>query len=216
MGWILAIGLALVAFGAIAWLGKWKTEGWLAVGAALLAGLAGYAAQGHPGLAGSPRYAIPEPSFGNPAGMVQVRIALSGHKGLPSDQMLLLADGYVRNGEFSDAAAILRTAVAKDPNNSEAWLALGNALVAHADGMLSPSALYAYRKAAQAAPDAPGPPWFLGLALAQSGQFSQARAIWGQLLAQAPKDAPWRDDIAEKLRRLDMLMAQQQAMEKQR
>jgi len=213
MGWILAAALALVAFALIAWLGKWKTEGWLAVGAALLAGLAGYAAQGRPGLAGAPRYAIPEPTFENPAALVQARISLSGRPGLPSDPMLLMADGYVRNGQFADAAAILRTAVEKDPNNAEDWLALGNALVAHAEGMLSPSALYAYRKAAEAAPQAPGPPWFLGLALAQSGQFDQARAIWAQLLAQAPQDAPWRADLAEKLQRLDALIVRQQAME---
>jgi cytochrome c-type biogenesis protein CcmH len=212
MGWILAAGLALLAFALIAWLTRWKTEGWMAVGAALVAGLAGYAAQGRPELAGSPRYAIPEPTFENPAAMVEARISLSGRKGLPSDKMLLMADGYVRNGEFADAAAILRSAVEKDPNNSEEWLALGNALVAHAEGTLSPSALYAYRRAAEAAPNAPGPPWFLGLALAQSGQFGQARAIWAQLLAQAPQDAPWRADLAEKLQRLDALISRQQAM----
>jgi len=211
MGWILASALALVAFAAIAWLTSWKTEGWLAVGAALLAGLAGYAWQGHPGLVGSPRYAVPEPTFENPAALVEARIALSGRQGLPSDSMLLMADGYVRNGQFADAAAILRTAVEKNPNDGEAWLALGNALVAHAEGTLSPAALHAYRKAAGAAPTAPGPPWFLGLALAQSGQFGQARAIWAQLLAQAPQNAPWRADLAEKLQRLDALIARQEA-----
>lgn len=213
MGWVLAAGLALLAFALIAWLGQWKTEGWLAVGAALVAGLAGYAAQGHPGLAGSPRYAIPEPAFENPGALVQARLSLSGQTGLPSDGNILRADAYVRNGQFADAVDWLRVAVEKDPNNSEAWLALGNALVAHAEGMLSPSALYAYRKAAEAAPNAPGPPWFLGLALAQSGQFGQARAIWAQLLASAPQDAPWRADLADKLQRLDALIARQQAME---
>ena len=64
--------------------------------AALLLGIAGYALQGRPGLAGSPRYAIPEPTFDNPAAIVQARLALSGHDGLPSDRMLLMADGYFR------------------------------------------------------------------------------------------------------------------------
>lgn len=211
MGWIIAAAMALVAFAAIAWLTSWKSEGWLALGAALLAGLAGYAMQGRPGLAGAPREAMGEPVYENPAALVETRLALSGRQGLPGDSLLLAADAYVRNGEFAGAAGILRGVVEKDPDNGEAWLALGNALVAHAQGTLSPAALYAYRRAGEAAPQSPGPPWFLGLALAQSGQFAQARAVWAQLLAQSPPDAPWRENLAAMLERLDALIARQQA-----
>ncbi|MGE3691940.1 MAG: tetratricopeptide repeat protein [Novosphingobium sp.] len=211
MGWFIAAGLALAAFALIAWMTSWKSEGWLALGAALLAALAGYAAQGRPGLAGSPRAAAAS-VYENPAALVEARLVLSGRNGLPSDTALLTADAYVRNGRFAEAVDFLRGAVEKQPGNSEAWLALANALVAHAEGTLSPAALYAYRRSAEVAPEAPGPPWFLGLALAQSGQFGQARAIWAQLLVQAPRDAAWRADLAEKIQRLDALIARQQAM----
>jgi cytochrome c-type biogenesis protein CcmH len=210
MGWLLAIGLALAAFAAIAWLTGWRRAGWEAVGAALILGVAGYATQAHPGLAGAPKQAA-ESMAGDGSVLVAERSALSGKAGLPGNTYLLIADGYTRNGQFADAAGVLRIAVEKQPGNSEAWLALANVLVAHAEGTLSPAALHAYRRAAEAGPDQPGPPYFLGLALAQAGRFGEARAIWAGLLERGPKDAPWRADLAEKLARLDALIARQGA-----
>jgi cytochrome c-type biogenesis protein CcmH len=99
--------------------------------------------------------------------------------------------------------------VEKEPKNGEAWLAMANALVSHADGTLSPAALYAFRRAAIAAPDHPGPPFFLGLAMAQSGRMAEARDLWAQLLEDTPADAPWRADLESRLNRLDQFIAGQ-------
>lgn len=208
MGWLLALALALAAFAAIAWLTGWRRQGWEAVGAALVLGIAGYATQARPGLAGSPGQAAPVLAADGSA-LVAERNALSGRAGLPDDSMLVLSDGYMRNGQFADAAGVLRISVERQPGNAEAWLALGNALVAHAEGSLSPAAQYAYRRAILQAPDRPGPPWFLGLALAQSGRFGEARAVWGNLLERSPEDAPWREALSERLARLDALIARQ-------
>jgi cytochrome c-type biogenesis protein CcmH/NrfG len=41
---------------------------------------------------------------------------------------------------------------------------LGNALVLHADGMMTPAAELAFQRAAKLAPDHPGPKFFYGLA----------------------------------------------------
>ena len=88
-------------------------------------------------------------------------------------------------------------------------LTLGNALVGHSNGLLTPASQYAYQKAATLSPDHPAPPFFLGLALATSGQLQQARAIWAELLERSPPDAAWREDLTSRLARIDALIAQQ-------
>ena len=88
---------------------------------------------------------------------------------------------------------------------------MGNALVGHAEGTISPAAIYAYGRAARAAPDSPGPPFFLGMAMIQSGQIAQGRQLWADLLARSPKEAPWRGDLEKRLAELDSFMARQMA-----
>jgi cytochrome c-type biogenesis protein CcmH len=142
--------------------------------------------------------------------LVEGRMKVS-KKGIPpNNQWVVIADGLARNGRYGDAAQVLRGAVEKDPKNSEAWLAMGNALLAHSDGLLTPAALYAYRRAAKADPDSPGPPFFLGLALAQSGRFAEARSLWADLIERAPEDAPWREGLAQQLQKLDALISGQE------
>ena len=89
-----------------------------------------------------------------------------------------------------------------------ARLVMGNALVGHSDGFISPAAQFAFQRAATIAPAHPGPPFFMGLALAQSGRLAEARTIWAQLASRAPPGAPWKADLDERLVRLDSLIAQ--------
>lgn len=205
-GWFLAIALALASFLALAFGMKVSRRGWEPIGAALLVGIAGYAWQGSSDQPGAPKG--PAETLANGAALVEARQALSGKLLGTGGNMLVLADGFVRRGQFSDGAAILRRVVSQNPQDGEAWLALANALVSHADGHLSPAALLAYRKAAEVAPKQPGPPFFLGLALANNGKLAEARAIWAKLLADSPPDAPWRDDMAKRLEALDAILAE--------
>jgi cytochrome c-type biogenesis protein CcmH len=131
------------------------------------------------------------------------------------DNWVVTADAFARHGQYADAAGLLRGVVDSDPKDADAWLALANALVGHAEGTLSPAALYAYHHAAEAAPSHPGPPFFLGLAMAQSGRFAEARQLWADLLQRTPPDAPWRADLQDRLARLDALIARQAAMQGQ-
>jgi cytochrome c-type biogenesis protein CcmH len=130
-----------------------------------------------------------------------------------ANKWLVVADAMARNGQYADAAEMLRGAVEQNPKDSDAWLAMANALVSHADGRLSPAAILAFRRAAAAAPESPGPPFFLGLAMAQSGRFQEARQMWAEVLARSPADAPWRGDLTAKLEQLDQLIAAQAARE---
>ncbi len=206
MSWVIIIGLAGLAFAALAFVLKAPRGGWEAIGAALLLGLAGYALQGNPGQAGAPKIAA-EQAKGNGAALVAARQQLRDQNGLGTNSWLVIGDALARNGQYGDAAGVLLGAVEQNPKDAEGWLALANALVGHAEGALTPAALYAYQRAATAAPEHPGPPFFLGLALAQSGRLDEARAMWAELLARAPKDAPWRADLAKRLGKLDQFMA---------
>lgn len=204
MSWLLAGIAALAVFAAMV-LFKAPRKGWEAIGAALLAGLAGYAMQANPGLPGKPT-AVAESAAPDAAAALPARRGLAGEEGLPGNNWVLIADAMARHGRFGDAAGVLLGAVDAQPNNGEAWLALANALVGHADGTLTPAALYAYQHAAAAAPGHPGPPFFLGMALANSGRFEDARQVWSRLLAATPADAPWRPDLAERLTKLEAFM----------
>lgn len=178
---------------------------WSALAAALLLGLAGYAAQGRPGLAGHPT-ANPHAAAENGSEAVAQRQALAGRDS-QGQSHLIIAEAMLRHGQYADAAEILRGAVEKNPRDGDAWLAMANALVGHANGTLSPAALYAYRQASAADPAAPGPPFFLGLALAQSGRLQEGRELWAALLARAPADAPWKSDLERRLQMLDGFIA---------
>jgi len=210
MTWALILLLAIVAFAAIAFLFKAPRKGWEAVGAALLMGIAGFAQQGRPAQPGAPKQAA-ERAAASGAALVTARQQLA-RDGLANsaNQWMVIADALARNGQYGDAAGVVLGAVEKDPDNADAWLALGNDLVAHGEGTLTPAALYAYQRAATADPQHPGPPFFLGLALAQNGRLVEGRTLWANLLASAPPGAPWRNDLAQRLAELDGFIARQQ------
>lgn len=182
-----------------------RRSAWALLGAALLFGLAGYALQGSPGQSGSPRVATHGP-VAESAELVEARRAIYGPA--PPSRFVTVADGFARRGQFADAAGILRGSLEDNPNDPEAWLALANALVEHADGQLTPAAAFAYDRAERADPGQPGPGFFLGVALIRSGRLMQARAVWADMLDKAPADAAWRDGLKERLDRLDVLIAQ--------
>ena len=212
MTWIIALVLALAAFVVAVFVLRAPRRGWEAIGAALLLGVAGYALQASPGVPAAPKQAQEQVS-GDAAALVKARALVTKSGIPPTDRWVIVADALARNGQFADAAQMLRNTTDANPRNAEAWLAMANALVAHADNQLTPASLYAFRQAAMAAPDHPGPPYFLGLALAQSGRFQEARGLWTRLLAATPANAPWRADLVDKLARLDAILAQQHTRE---
>lgn len=210
MGWIIALGLAVAAFALLVLAFKAPRGGWEAIGAALLLGIAGFAWQARPAQPGAPKLAQ-EAKPKDAAALVAARQELAKQSGQMPNSWMVIADAFARNGHFGDAAGVVLGAVEKDPNNADAWLALANNLVGHAEGNLTPAAQYAYTRAQQADPEHPGPAFFLGLALAGSGKLDEGRAMWAALLARAPKDAPWRADLEQRLARLDAFIAAQAA-----
>jgi len=211
MIWVLAGGIAVVVFLVIAFVLKAPRPGYEAIAAALLLGIAGYALQASPGIPAAAK--PPEQKItGNAAALVEARQSLDGQPGPAGDNFLIIGDALARNGRFADAAGVMLGAVRKNPKDGEAWLAIANSLVGHAEGQLTPASLYAFQRAADAAPENPGPPFFLGMALAQSGRLVEARSLWAELLERSPADAPWREDLMQRLQQLDAFIAQQQTV----
>ena len=206
MSWLLVVPLALAAFALAAFAFRLDRGLWTALLAALVFGLAGYALQANPRLPAAP-HAPSADDRQNEWGSVEARKEMVAERDRSGSDLVLIADAMVRQGQFANAAAVLRGAVDRDPRDGEAWVALGNALVEHADGSLTPAAIYAYRRAAQVAPGSPAPGYFLGLALIRQGRILEARQVWAATLAESRADSPPRALLEERLARLDDLLA---------
>ena len=207
MTWVLIVLIAVAVFAALVWLLKLPRNGWEWAGAALLLGISGYALQGSPSQPGAPKPPVENPGTAD-AALIAQRQAMGSAFG-SGQSWLIVADGLSRQGQYGAAAQVLRSAVHQNPKDADLWVALGNALGGHGDGFSSPAAQFAFQRAATISPTHPGPPFFMGLALAQSGRLAEARGIWARLLEQAPKEASYRADLESRLARLDAMIGEQ-------
>jgi cytochrome c-type biogenesis protein CcmH len=190
-GWVAVLVLIVLALGGL-WLLRVRGAMLQIAAAMIMFGAIGYAVQGHPSLRGSPRSAS---TAAAPIPLTPLRHAFYGEF-TPAEHWLIISESFARRGATQDAAGILRSAVREHPNDSELWVGLGNALVDHA-GVMTPAAELAYVRAAELAPGYPGPVFFMGLALARSGDGARAVAMWRSILADAPADASWRPIVED-------------------
>jgi cytochrome c-type biogenesis protein CcmH/NrfG len=205
MGWLILLVLGLAAFAAVWRWGRLDRAGLQLLAAALLLAFAGYAWQGRPSLAGSPkpppeRQQVPDSAF------AQMRQGMLGRFDT-ADRWLTIAEGFQRRGDTRGGAGLIRAALREHPDNAILWIGYGNALVIHAGGLITPAAQLAFERAEQLAPDHPAPRFFFGLALAQSGRLDEAERIWRALLATAPPDAGWRAGVEAQLEQIEQARA---------
>ena len=194
----------VVAFIVLRLIGLPRSHAWLA-GGALLLGAAGYAVQQRAGLPGQSVSAQARAIDIDP-GLVAFRAMIM--PGTARDRAVLAAaDEHLRRGDTTAAVRRLVGAVRAAPGDAVLWTGLGSVLVAHDGGQMSPAAQFAFRRAWQLAPREPGPPFFLGMALAQSGDLPAAKTAWLRALSLAPSDARYRVDIAERLVMVDQFQA---------
>ncbi|EGD57724.1 tetratricopeptide TPR_4 [Novosphingobium nitrogenifigens DSM 19370] len=205
MTWVIILGIAGAVFAIMASVLRMPRAGWEITGAALLFGIAGYALQGHPDMPGAPKAAVENQKVAD-AELIKQRQQMGAQFG-KGQSWLIVSDALTRAGQYRAAADFLGRAVQDNPRDADLWVALGNALIGHSEGMISPAAQFAFRRAAQIDPNHPGPPFFMGLALAQSGKLNEARDMWVGLLRRAPADAPYRPDLVARLARLDQIIA---------
>lgn len=211
MTWVLVIVLALAAFalGVLAF--RVSRQGWSTFGAALALGLAGYALQASPEVPGAPAVGVRATGEVDWA-FVDARKEMVASANRSTSDKMIVADALARQGQYANAAAMLRAAVSENPRDGEAWLALGNALVEHSDGALTQPAVLAYRRAGELDPAGVGPGYFLGFALIRQGRLMEARGVWASTLESAAPGAAGRAGLEESLKRLDGLIANQGAI----
>ena len=120
-----------------------------------------------------------------------------------------MSDGFARQGKTQDAVNVLVSGLRVEPRNADLWVAMGNALVAHSGGIVSPAAQYSYGQAMAYAPQSSAAPYFYGLALAQSGQYAEARKVWGDLAARVTAGTPLHQMLRADLAQLDRILSGQ-------
>ncbi|HWH21903.1 MAG TPA: cytochrome C biogenesis protein [Allosphingosinicella sp.] len=205
MGWLAIIGLAL-GVGAALWrFGGLRGPLLQLLAAAVLIAMAGYAWQGRPGLPGSPkrmeeRAEQPDTPFATLRSHFLERFDRAS-------SWLIMADSYQRRGDTQGAVGIIRAGLKSSPNNMSLWTGLGHALVQHGGGTMNPAAELAYKRALALGQGHPGPAFFYGLGLIQSGRIEEGEQVWRRLLAAAPEGAGWRPVVEERLAVIDQLRA---------
>lgn len=205
-GWLIFIGLALIVAAALWRFGRLPKGGVELVAAALFLGLAGYAWQGSPGLPGKPTPAPEASKVPDSAFAAQEQKMLSQVGG--DADVLRGAEGLQSQGLNLYAIALIRIGLERRPNSPDLWVGLGNAMVIHGGGLLSPAAQLAFQRAEALDPTHPGPPFFMGLAYAQAGQLDRAETTWRALLDRSPADASWRPELEQRLIELERMKAQ--------
>lgn len=204
MTWIVIIVLA-ASLVALLWRFGGFTGGRLQLlGSVLLFALAGYAWQGRPDLAGTPKaeaaaQAVPTNGF-----------AALRDNFLPqfdsARRWTILADAMQRRGNLAEAANAYRAGLKREPRNMTLWTGLGYTLTQHGGGM-NQAAELAYQRAIALGRGHPAPRFFYGLSLIESGRLEEADAVWRALLADAPADASWRPVVAARVELLGQLRA---------
>jgi cytochrome c-type biogenesis protein CcmH/NrfG len=197
MGWLVIVLLALAAFAAIWRFGRLDRAGLQLLASALLLALAGYAWQGSPGRPGSPQAAAERPPLPETA-FATLRKDMFGQFD-SADRWLTMSERYLSRGDTRQASGLIRSALRAHPENSILWTGYGDALLLHGNGLLSPAADLAFRRAISLAPKHPGPRIFYGIALAQNGRFDEAELSWRQALALSPADSPWREGLERQI-----------------
>ena len=197
-GWLIFLGLAALGFVLLWRFGRATGSARDLTLAALFLAAAGYAWQGNPGLDSVPRETVEKAGVIDP-GDAGLRRSLNGAQFGGEAQWLDYSDALLRLGNPRVAIIAIRSGLKEHPRSADLWTGLGNALVAHGEGLVSPAASFAYEHAAELDPTHPGPPFFYGLMLARSGNTKAAGEIWRGLLARAPEGASWKADLEQRL-----------------
>ncbi len=108
---------------------------------------------------------------------------------------LVLAQVYERSGRFAEAAKLYRAAIdliaRHGPVPGPLHAALGETLVAAADGRVERDARLAFAAAIEADPGNVRARYYAGLAMAQDGRLEEAIGVWTELAADSPPGSPW-------------------------
>jgi cytochrome c-type biogenesis protein CcmH len=163
-----------------------------------------YLKLGSPNVPGQPAFArsdipIGSQSIASLVSQVEEHLARNPNDGAGWE---VIAPVYLRLGRFGDAVAARRKAIALIGDSPARESALGEALVAAADGVVTDEAKTAFQHAVTNDAQEPQARYFLGLADEQDGNREAAAVKWRALLKDAPANAPWVGFVGSALARV--------------
>lgn len=111
----------------------------------------------------------------------------------PGDPLPHFYSGEVllSQGHADQAVSAFDMALRRDPENTEAMMGLGRALVAQANGRVTPEAIAVFQQAAARSND-PAPWIYQAMAAMEEGRDADARRLWGEALHRMGPDDPRR------------------------
>ena len=177
------------------------------IGAIFLTGAAAYAFAGSFDLPSStPANAEAQTTADSASAVEAARLALAGD---PANVALWaqFSGALIADGRSEEAIEGLSFAASQLPPSADLQVQLGTALMAHADGMMTPAAQLAFTRAQIIQPDHPAPLYFRGLSALQAANPSAALGYFRDLEARTPPGAPWAEDLQRKIRGAEAMMA---------
>jgi cytochrome c-type biogenesis protein CcmH len=207
MAWIVVAILVVLTLGLMIWLGKLPRQTWEAAAAALVLGLVGYAVQGLPDLGGSPAVAAQADSKTADA-LILARSEMD-RQFSTARPYLVTSDAFARDGDYKLAASYIKSGIRKNPAEADLWSGLGLQLMLASDGKMSAPAKYAFDQVRKFNPRAPAPDYFKGLVALFDGKPDETLKLWKGLLANAPKEAKWKDRLESQVLGLETLLERQ-------
>lgn len=206
MTWALVIMLAFTGLAFAVLVTRHSRGGVGVVGLALALGLAGYAFQASPSVRGAPAK-VADRLLEADSSSVEARKEMVADDAHSRSELVPEADTLFLQGRYAEAAALLQNLLTDNPDDVEAYLALGNVMVERADGMLTPPAVLAYRRAAAIDPGGVAAGYFLGRALLRQGQLKEGLDVWQGTLEIAAPHAPGRNLLEQRTSQLKSLLA---------
>ncbi len=171
-----------------------------------LGAVALYLAIGSPALPGQPLSARIAGAHGDNEGVesafARVEAHLAEH---PEDGRgwEVIAPVYLRLGRYDDAVRARSNALRLLGVTAQRKADLGEAMVAAADGKVTPEAKAIFDEAIRLDPADVSARFYQGLAAEQDGSPADAARIWRALLAAAPEGARWIEPVRRALARVD-------------
>jgi cytochrome c-type biogenesis protein CcmH len=161
---------------------------------------------GSPGLASETLGAQSEAQTNRLAGIENLVTKVEEHlKNNPTDGRgwEVLAPVYMQLGRYSEAINAWRNALKFLGESADRLANLGEALMAQANGAVTPEAQTAFTRAVSLDGTTVSARYYLGVAAEQDGRREDAAKIWRDLITDAPAGARWVSDVRTALARVE-------------
>jgi len=109
----------------------------------------------------------------------------------------------VQLGRYTDSANAWRNTLLLLGESADREANLGEAIMAEANGVVTDEAKSAFVRAVTLDDTTVSARYYLGMAAEQDGKREEAAKIWRELIAEAPSDAHWLNDVRTALARIE-------------